>query len=341
MSSKLSYKDAGVDIAAADAFVGRIAALAKSTHTDGVVPHRTEYAGLYRPPLAGMRDPLIAATCDGVGTKLLVARDMQRYTDLGQDLVGMNVNDLLPAGARPLLFLDYIATGKLDPQALEDIVTGIARACRLAGCALLGGETAEMPGAYKPGDFDLAGFAVGIVDGDHVPDVKQVAVGDQILALPATGVHSNGLSLARKALLERGGLRLDDSIPELDRSLGEELLVPTPIYVQQVLQLLQLGKVKAGAHVTGGGILGRGERLLQAGQRMVLHQGTYRKLPIFDLIARSGNVDPSEMGRTFNMGLGYLAIVNPETVTRCLQEMPGAFLHVGEIVAGERGVVLE
>ncbi|HET6345589.1 MAG TPA: phosphoribosylformylglycinamidine cyclo-ligase, partial [Myxococcota bacterium] len=219
----LTYKEAGVDIEAADAFVQRIGKLARSTHGPGVVPHRTEYASLFRPDLGGMQDPLIAATCDGVGTKLLVAREMGKYTGLGQDLVGMNVNDLLPSGARPLLFLDYIATGKLDPDALTAVVDGMARACRDAGCALLGGETAEMPGVYAAGEFDLAGFAVGLVDGARIPDLGAVAVGDQVLALPASGVHSNGLSLARKALLERGGLHLTDAPQGLTQCLGDEL----------------------------------------------------------------------------------------------------------------------
>lgn len=333
--SKLSYKDAGVDIAGADAFVKNVAALAKATHTSGVVPQGSEYAGLFRPSLQGLRDPMLAATCDGVGTKLMIARDCQSYRGLGQDLVGMNVNDLLPSGAQPLFFLDYIATGKLDPEAMQSVVAGIADACRLAGCALLGGETAEMPGVYAPGDFDLAGFAVGLVDGARLPDPKSVAVGDVVLALPSTGVHSNGLSLARKALLERGKLRLDAHIETLGGTLGETLLVPTAIYVREVLALHTLGAVKASAHITGGGITGRATRLLQAGQRLRMAQKTYDIPPIFELIAKSGNVDMEEMRRTFNMGLGFLAVVSPETAQRC---QGSAFFQVGSIVAGDTGI---
>lgn len=336
--TNLTYKEAGVDIHAADSFVARIAKLAQSTHTGGVVPHRSEYASLFRPDLAGMRDPLIAATCDGVGTKVLVARDVGQFTGLGQDLVAMNVNDLLPAGARPLLFLDYIATGKLDPDHLVQVIAGVANACRAAGCALVGGETAEMPGVYRPGDFDLAGFAVGIVDGAQVPDLKSVAVGDQVLALPGSGVHANGFSLVRKAI-ERGGLKLDATLPELGRTLGEALLEPTPIYVKPVLELMATGRIKAAAHVTGGGILGRAERLLQDGQRLVIHQKRYTISPIFDVIARSGNVLPLDMARTFNMGLGYLVVVDPDMAQRCLATLPG-WLHVGEIVSGPKGVDL-
>ena len=335
--SKLSYKDAGVDIAGADAFVKNVAALAKATHTAGVVPHGSEYAGLFRPNLQGLRDPMLAATCDGVGTKLMVARDCQSYRGLGQDLVGMNVNDLLPAGAQPLFFLDYIATGKLEPAAMQSVVAGIADACRLAGCALLGGETAEMPGVYAPGDFDLAGFAVGLVDGARLPNPTSVAVGDVVLALPSTGVHSNGLSLARKALLERGKLRLDAHIEALGRTLGETLLEPTAIYVREVLALhaLGAGAVKASAHITGGGITGRATRLLQAGQRLRIEQKTYDVPPVFDLIAHSGNVDINEMRRTFNMGLGFLAVVSQETAQRCEKS---AFFKIGDIVAGDTGI---
>lgn len=337
---KLTYQEAGVDIHAADAFVARIGKLARDTHTAGVVPHRSEYASLFKPDLQGMGQPLIAATCDGVGTKLLVARDMGMFRGLGQDLVGMNVNDLLPAAAKPLLFLDYIATGKLHADALVDVVAGMADACKQAGCALLGGETAEMPGVYAPGDFDLAGFAVGIVDAAHVPDLQSVQVGDQVLALPASGVHSNGFSLARKALFERGGLKLHDKPAPLQATVGETLLVPTPIYVPRVLSMLGKVRIKAHAHVTGGGLLGRATRLLRAGQRLVLHTDRFDVPPIFDLIRQVGNVAPEEMASTFNMGLGYLIVVRPDDVPTCLQLAGEGWRHVGEIVAGAKGVDL-
>ncbi|MEL6547382.1 MAG: phosphoribosylformylglycinamidine cyclo-ligase [Myxococcota bacterium] len=200
----LTYKQAGVDIAAADAFIARISWLTRSTHNTGVVQDPGAYAGLFRPNLDGIERPVLAAACDGVGTKLLVARDANSYEGLGQDLVAMNVNDLLPSGAKPLFFLDYIATGAMNPEALEQVVRGIAKACTETGCALLGGETAEMPGVYPAGEFDLAGFTVGLVDERKMPK-GGVGVGDKVLALPSSGVHSNGLSLARKALFERGG----------------------------------------------------------------------------------------------------------------------------------------
>lgn len=218
------------------------------------------------------------------------------------------------------------------------VVEGIAEACSLAGCALLGGETAEMPGVYAPGDFDLAGFAVGLVDGARLPDPSTVAVGDVVLALPSTGVHSNGLSLARKALLERGGLRLDQHCASLNANLGDVLLTPTAIYVRDVLQLHRIGTIKAAAHITGGGITGRATRLLQPGQRLRLNQSTYSVPPIFDLIAQAGDVDIAEMRTTFNMGLGYIMVMAPDVAQACLAKGPKGTLQVGSIIAGEAGI---
>lgn len=333
--SPLSYKDAGVDVEAADGFVARIGALTESTYTSGVLTHASRYAGLFRPNLEGVREPVLAATCDGVGTKLLVARQVGRFAGLGQDLVAMNVNDLLPLGARPLFFLDYIATGKLEPDQLEEIVSGVATACREVGCALLAGETAEMPGVYAPGDFDLAGFAVGLVDKAWLPDTGGVAVGDVVLGLPSTGVHSNGLSLARSALFERGGLTPESTEARLGRTVGEELLEPTALYVAPVLALAEQFSFKAAAHVTGGGIAGRGRKLLADGQRLQLDSGAFAVPPIFDLIAERGGVEPVEMARTFNLGLGFLAIVEPETADAVLAEKETPWLRVGEITAGD------
>lgn len=336
--SPLSYKDAGVDIEAADGFVGRIRALAESTYTSGVVEHASRYAGLFRPDLEGVREPVLAATCDGVGTKLLVARQVGRFAGLGQDLVAMNVNDLLPLGARPLFFLDYVAAGKLEVDQLEEIVAGVAAACREVGCALLAGETAEMPGLYAPGDFDLAGFAVGLVDRAWLPEAGGVSVGDVVLGLPSTGVHANGLSLARSALFEHGGLTPESVDARLGRTIGEELLEPTALYVAPVLALVERFSFEAAAHVTGGGIAGRGRKLLGDGQRLKLDRDAFTVPPIFDLIAERGGVEPVEMTRTFNMGLGFLAVVKPETADAVLAETETPWLRVGEIAAGEAGV---
>jgi phosphoribosylformylglycinamidine cyclo-ligase len=342
MSTKqpsLTYRDAGVDIAAADALVQQIARLAKSTHTPGVLPNRGEYAGLFEPNLAGLHRPTLAATCDGVGTKLLVARAMQHFEPLGQDLVAMNVNDLLPCGARPLFFLDYIACGSLQPDALQSLVRGMAQACKSARCALLGGETAEMPGVYAAQEFDVAGFAVGLVEGQALRTPAPVAAGDAVLALPASGVHSNGFSLARQALLQRGGYTYDSVLPALGNSLGMALLTPTPIYVAAVLQLLEILPVKAAAHVTGGGLLGRGKKMLPPGLRLVLQRNSYPVPPIFALIAEAGNVTDTQMGSTFNMGLGYLAVVAPQHAAahaQALQDL--GFLRVGHVHSGEPGI---
>jgi phosphoribosylformylglycinamidine cyclo-ligase len=336
----LTYKDAGVDIASADAFVENVGAHAKSTHTEGVVPYRQEYASLFRPSFTDLRDPLIAATCDGVGTKLVVAKEMGWFEGLGQDLVAMNVNDLLPSGARPLFFLDYIATGKLDLVQMESVIKGIAQACRATGCALLGGETAEMPGLYAKGDFDLAGFAVGLVDGSQLPQPESVQEGDIVLALPSSGIHSNGLSLARTALLERGGLSLHETPALLDRPLGFELLEPTALYVNTVLALMEHCRVKTAAHITGGGLLGRAAKLVGEEHGVVIHPSAYQVHPIFRVIAEAGDVSPDAMARTFNMGLGYLVVLSPEDAHKAHSTFPGMWLSVGEVVKGSGGVDL-
>lgn len=347
-TQSLSYKRAGVDIAAADAFVEGIASLAKATHNAGVVPHTTAYAGLFRPDFSGIAKPLISAACDGVGTKLIVARDMKSYEGLGQDLVGMNVNDLLPSGSRPILFLDYIATGKLDASELTPIVRGIANACKEVGCVLLGGETAEMPGLYSAGDFDLAGFAIGIADEARLPDANSVKAGDVIFALTSSGIHSNGLSLARKALIEMGGLRLSDHVGALERTLGEELLIPTRLYVNPVLEVMRQVKVKASAHITGGGLLGRLGKLTKNPVRVVVDPDRYNVPPIFSLVQKTGNIAWAEMASTFNMGLGYCIVVGQEDAAklRATLTTPASraghqgWLEVGAIHAGPHGVEL-
>ena len=336
----LSYRDAGVDVEAADAFVDRIAAHTKSTHGAVDVLKKTAYAGLVRAPIADMSSPLIAATCDGVGTKLLVARQVGWFEGLGQDLVAMNVNDLLPAAARPLLFLDYLAVGKLDPAVMEQIVAGIASACRESSCALIGGETAEMPGVYAPDDFDLAGFAVGIVDEDRVPDPKALKPDDVILGLPSAGVHSNGLSLARKALFERGGYTVDSNLEVFDVSLGREVLTPTRLYVRDVMDFLVHSKFTAAAHITGGGLLGRLEKLAVDGIRLHVDPTTYSRPEIFNVIQKAGDVSDEDMARTFNLGLGFCIVVDAETAAEQLARPNNNWLKVGHVAAGEKGVEL-
>jgi phosphoribosylformylglycinamidine cyclo-ligase len=333
----LTYRGAGVDVGAAERFVAAIGPLVRSTHSDAVVSHPSRFAGLFRPALAGMGDPLIAATCDGVGTKVLLARSDADFEALGRDLVAMNVNDLLPVGATPLLFLDYLAVGRLDPATLEAVVRGVAAACRDAGCALVGGETAEMPDLYAPGRFDLAGFAVGLVDGERLPDPAATAPGDVVLGLPSTGVHANGLSLARRALLDRAGLGLDDAVPGLDRPLGDALLTPTALYVDPVLALFAAAKVRSAAHVTGGGLLGRAAALPGDGLGVRIDEGAYPRPAIFEAIRTAGEVTDEEMASTFNMGLGFLAVVGAADAP--VGEDLG-WLRVGGMVSGDGEVDL-
>lgn len=338
----LSYKDAGVDIVAADTFVGRIAKLAKATHGPAVFTHASKYAGLIRPEVGDMQEPLLAATCDGVGTKLLVARAANRFDGLGQDLVAMSVNDLLPLAARPLLFLDYLAVGKLESAQMEAIVASIARACSEVGCALLGGETAEMPGLYAPGDFDLAGFAVGTVDRARLPEPNSMRAGDVVLALPSTGVHSNGLSLARAALLERGKLSLDSTPASLaGKTLADELLTPTALYVQPVLRMLARYRFRSAAHITGGGLLARAKRLARPGLRLHLDPTAYRIPPIFELIREAGDVAQTELASTFNMGLGFVVVLDAAMGREALHELRSdGWLEVGRVEPGIPGVEL-
>ncbi len=326
----LTYREAGVDVAAADGFVSFALKRARATNTRGVVLHDLGYSGLFRPESKRGARPLLAATCDGVGTKLLIARELGQYDDLGQDLVAMSVNDLVPVGARPLFFLDYIASGALDRRVLDRILKSIATACRAVGCALLGGETAEMPGLYQGGDFDLAGFAVGMTDERTLPKKSSMRPGDVVLGLPSTGIHSNGLSLARAALLTRGGLSLTRRYAPLDTTLGRELLKPTALYPHPVLKLFSLGEVRAAAHVTGGGIHARAGKLAPRGLGVVLELHRVRRPGIFDLIADVGGVSEAELQRTFNLGLGFLAVVPPATARKALRAGLG-FLDVGHV----------
>lgn len=336
----LSYRDAGVDVEAADAFVDRIGSLVESTHAGIDVIRKTAYAGMVRPNLTGMNSPLIAATCDGVGTKLIVARDAGFFAGLGQDLVAMNVNDLLPAAAKPLLFLDYLATGKLDPVQLETIVASVAGACRESGCALIGGETAEMPDVYQKGDFDLAGFAVGLVDEDRVPDPSSMAAGDVILGLPSTGVHSNGFSLARRALFDRAGYTTETVLDELPENVGRALLAPTALYVKPVMALLETFTFKAAAHITGGGLLGRLKKLAEPGLGMTLNPDSYSRPPIFNVIQESGKITDLEMASTFNMGIGFVIVVAPSQADAIVAAFPNTWQRVGVVHNEFEGVDL-
>lgn len=332
MDGKLSYEKSGVSIAKGDAWVETIKGLLASREKDpNAIGGIGGFSGLYR--IGGGQ--CLAACCDGVGTKLEVARLAGKYRGLGQDLVAMSVNDLVTGGAKPLFFLDYAACGSLDVAVLEEIVTGIIDACEESLCALLGGETAEMPGVYGPDGFDLAGFAVGIVDEDKIIDGKKIEEGDIIIGLPSSGVHSNGYSLARRALLE-GGLKLDinDTPPELGETLAEALLRPTRLYVRAALAAVKTGKIHGMAHITGGGLAGNIIRVVQDELGIEIDFGAWERPKIFNLIASAG-VDEQEMRRVFNLGIGYVFIISGadfDEVKNALEQLGETPLPIGRIV---------
>ena len=336
----LTYRAAGVDIQAGDLAVRRIAPLAASTHRPEVLGGLGAFAAFCRVP-DGYRDPVLVSSTDGVGTKLKIAIMADRHDTIGLDLVAMGVNDLLVHGAEPLFFLDYLAVNRVEPERIEAIVAGIAAGCRQAGCALVGGETAEMGSFYAQGEYDLAGFAVGVVERSALITGEHVAIGDRVLGLASSGLHSNGYTLAREAIFGRMGLKLGDPIPGVGRSVADELLEPTRIYVKPVLGLLRDVRVKAMAHITGGGISGNVPRVLPPGRRARIGLAAWPEPPIFASIQRAAAVDDAEMRRTFNMGVGFVLVVSPAdaaTVSRRLQTAGERVYGIGEIVAGDPGV---
>jgi len=338
--SSPSYRDAGVDIDAANRLVDRIRSRVARTATSGVIGGIGGFGGLFAVP-TGLTDPVLVSGTDGVGTKLEVARLVGRHDTLGQDLVAMSVNDIVVTGARPLFFLDYFACGKLDEGQAAAVVDGIAAACEESGCALLGGETAEMPGCYPPGEYDLAGFAVGIVERARILDGATVAPGDVLLGLPATGLHSNGYSLARNVFFERLHLSVDDRLPGTDLSLGETLLTPTRLYPPVVLPLVARGWLKAMAHITGGGLLENVPRSLPDGCGARIEVGSWPELPIFAALRDAGSVPEGEMRRTFNCGIGVVVIATPEAAEQIEADLAARnepVYRIGAVVAGERRV---
>jgi phosphoribosylformylglycinamidine cyclo-ligase len=330
-----TYRGAGVDIDAGNELARRLGPLAKGTLRPEVVSGIGGFAGLCRLPghleRAGAR-PLLVASTDGVGTKLKVAFATGRHNSVGIDLVAMGVNDILTVGAEPLFFLDYFATGKLDVAQAECVIAGIVEGCRQAGCTLLGGETAEMPGMYGDGEYDLAGFAVGVVAEQELCDGSRVSAGDRVLAFPSSGLHSNGYSLARKVLL-REGVDLQAPHPALGRSLADELLTPTTIYVRAVARLRRAAEVRALAHITGGGLIDNPPRVIPEALAFRLERSRWRVPAVMALIAREGGVPDAEMLRTFNMGLGLLAVVPAAAAGAALAACAeDGLLEVGEIV---------
>ncbi len=336
----MRYRDAGVDIDAASRAKARIKQLARRTFNARVLKDVGAFGGFFA--LDGLgRDGVLVASVDGVGTKLKIAFALNRHATVGADLVNHCVNDIAAHGAAPLFFLDYLATGKLRPEVVAEVVGGIARACRATGCALIGGETAEMPGFYPPEEYDLAGCIVGWVRRGEIVDGRHIRAGDVILGLSSLGMHTNGYSLARKVLLEQEQMNLTDHVPELGRTLGEELLAPHRCYWRAVRPLLAKRWLKGIAHITGGGITDNTPRILPPGCRGEIRLGSWPVLRVFDLIARRGRVPQDEMLRTFNMGLGLLLVVAPRDlarVTAALKKQRERFWIVGHIVRGRPGV---
>jgi phosphoribosylformylglycinamidine cyclo-ligase len=339
MPAGLTYAKAGVSIEAGDELVRRIAPIARRTRVPGVLAGVGGFSALFELHRRGYHRPVLVASTDGVGTKLKIAFMTGVHNSVGIDLVAMSVNDILTQGAEPLFFLDYFACGKLDVKIAEAVVSGIARGCRLAGCALIGGETAEHPGDFAEGEYDLAGFAVGVLEKKKMMDPKAIVPGDILIGLPSSGLHSNGYSLARKALLEKGRLKIDQQIPELGRSLGEELLEPTRIYAKVARRLFADFPIKGAAHITGGGLIGNLPRVLPEGRRAVLERGSWRVPPVFDLIQRIGGIEQGELDRTFNNGLGFILVVGrklADGVRETLKRMGERSFVVGEIRSGAR-----
>lgn len=308
MDNKMSYKKAGVDIDAANLSVDMIKKWVKKTKRPEVLEDIGSFGGFFALDIKKYPEPILVSGTDGVGTKLKVAQKLGVHDTIGIDLVAMCVNDILVHGAEPLFFLDYIGIGQLDPDLVENIVKGVSLGCVEAGCALIGGETAEMPGFYAPGEYDLAGFSVGAVDKSRLINGSNIQAGDIIIGLPSSGLHSNGYSLARKVLLEDNKMKLDEYIDDFSQTLGEELLTPTKIYVKDLLPLTEEVEIKGMAHITGGGIIENLTRTLPAGLGANIEKAKIEVLPIFDLIAKLGHVETREMFRTFNMGIGFILV---------------------------------
>ncbi|MBV9418325.1 MAG: phosphoribosylformylglycinamidine cyclo-ligase [Alphaproteobacteria bacterium] len=337
--NSLTYKDAGVDIDAGEALVARIAPAAKATRRPGADADLGGFGGLFDLKAAGFKDPVLVASTDGVGTKLKIAIETGRFEGIGQDLVAMCVNDLIVQGAEPLFFLDYYATGKLNVDDAAVVIEGIARACKESGCALIGGETAEMPGLYAKGDFDLAGFSVGAVERGHVlPRTSEMVAGDVIIGVASSGVHSNGYSLVRR-VVETVGASYDAPAPfDASRSLGEALLAPTRLYIKSGLAAIRAGGVKGLAHITGGGITENLPRAMPEGLDAAIDLGAWTPPPVFGWLAKSAGIEGAEMLRTFNCGLGFMAVVAAASaghVIDAFQEAGEKAWRVGELVKGD------
>jgi phosphoribosylformylglycinamidine cyclo-ligase len=309
MQAKITYKDSGVDIDRANSFVEKIKPLVKAASRREVMSGIGGFGGLFHLDISKIKDPVLVSSTDGVGTKLKIAQLMDKHDTVGIDLVAMSVNDVVVQGAEPLFFLDYIATGKLRVDTGVQIVEGIVRGCQEAGCALIGGETAEMPGFYPDGEYDLAGFCVGVVEADKLIDGSEIRVGDRIIGIASSGLHSNGFSLARRVFFEERRLRPDERIEGIEQPIGIELLTPTKIYVKSILNLIKNFTIRGIVHITGGGFLDNIPRIVPESCQAVIRKDSWRVPPIFDLIGKLGNIDENEMFRVFNMGIGMILVV--------------------------------
>jgi len=339
----VSYADAGVSIEAGDRAVELLKSKVRQTRRPEVLGDLGGFAGLFRLDTKKYKNPILASSTDGVGTKLVIAQQMDIHDTVGIDLVAMVVDDLVACGAEPLFLLDYIATGEVVPDKVAEIGAGIADGCRYAGCALLGGETAEHPGVLRPDEYDISATGVGVVEESEILSSERVEVGDVVIAMRSSGLHSNGYSLVRHVLLGAGRMRLDVVIDDFgrQRTLGEELLTPTKIYAQDCLKLIAEAEVRALAHVTGGGIPGNLVRILPEHVDAVVNRSTWRPQPVFDLIQSKGRIEDAEMEATFNMGVGMFAIVSAEDADRALATLTGRGVEAwqaGEIIEGSGNV---
>ena len=334
--AKLTYKDAGVDKNKGYEEVELIKKIVKSTHGKEVLADIGGFAGAFAPNLSGISNPVLLSGTDGVGTKIKLAMEMDKHDTVGIDCVAMCVNDILCQGGKPLFFLDYIATGKLDPSKMAELVKGVADGCKIASAALIGGETAEMPGIYKEDDYDLAGFAVGLVDKDKIIDGKDLKEGDIAIGLYSSGVHSNGFSLVR-ASMDQAGVSLDDKFDE-NITIGEKLLTPTKIYAQEIEDLIKNIEVKAISHITGGGLYENVPRVLKDDLSVEFNLSNLKLDPIFDNIQKWGNIDTDEMYNTFNMGVGMVIFIDPEDCDKALEILEGKAEVVGQVTKGNKSI---
>jgi phosphoribosylformylglycinamidine cyclo-ligase len=339
MTKPISYADAGVSIDNANKAVAKIREYARATFNDRTLTEIGSFGGMFSGAFPGMADPILVASADGVGTKLKLAFETGIHNTVGADLVNHCVNDILVQGARPLFFLDYFATGKLEPDVTASVVEGMARACKENGCVLLGGETAEMPDFYPTGEYDLAGFIVGVVDKPKVIDGKSIEPGDVVLGIPSNGLQTNGYSLARKLFFEVGGYRTDSYIDELGSTVGDALLVTHQSFLPQIGPLLDSGKIKGLAHITGGGFLENIPRILPDGVSVEINRGTWPELPIFGLIQKLGNVSDHEMFRTFNMGVGMVMFCSESDKNELCNSVAGC-VEVGTTIPGTGEVTI-